>query len=83
MLLSFSIKLHSETQISRRLGVSGGRSPRHAQNGKQRKKFSITHHALPPPPSHYHLYIIHLIIDYNIFIVLQCQLKYYLCRKVM
>ena len=28
----FSIKLHSETQVSSRLGMSGGRSPRHAQN---------------------------------------------------
>ena len=29
---SFSIKLHSETQVSDRLGMSRGRSPRHAQN---------------------------------------------------
>ena len=28
--VSFSIKLHSETQVSARLGMSGGRSPRHA-----------------------------------------------------
>ena len=28
----FNIKLHSETQVSGRLGMSGGRSPRHAQN---------------------------------------------------
>ena len=28
----FSIKLHSETQVSGRLGMYGGRSPRHAQN---------------------------------------------------
>ena len=36
---SFSIKLHSETQVSSRLGMSRGRSPRHAQNplsGKRR-----------------------------------------------
>ena len=32
MPLCFSIKLHSETQVSGRLGMSGGRSPRHAQN---------------------------------------------------
>ena len=60
----FSIKLHSETQVTGRLGMSGGRSPRHAQNplsGEQRKTLSITHHALSPPPSHHHLYIIHLI----------------------
>ena len=60
----FSIKLHSETQVSGRLGMSGGRSPRHAQNplsGEQRKTLSITHHALSPPHSHHHLYIIHLI----------------------
>ena len=57
----FSIKLHSETQVSGRLGMSGGRSPRHAQNplsGERRKTLSITHHALSPPPSHHHLYII-------------------------
>ena len=28
----FSIKLHSETQVSGRLGMSVGISPRHAQN---------------------------------------------------
>ena len=56
-----SIKLHSGTQVSSRLGMSGGRSPRDAQNpllGERRKTLSITHHALSP--SH-HLYIIHLI----------------------
>ena len=29
---SFNIKLHCETQVSGRLGMSGGKSPRHAQN---------------------------------------------------
>ena len=61
---SFSIKLHSETQVSVRLSMSGGRSPRHAQNplsGEWGKTLSITHHALSPPPAHHHLYIIHLI----------------------
>ena len=60
----FRIKLHRETQVSGRLGMSGGRSPGHAQNplsGEWRKTLSITHHALSPPPSHHHLYIIHLI----------------------
>ena len=49
------------TQVSGRLGMSGGRSPRHALNplsGERRKTLSITHHALSPPPSHHHLYII-------------------------
>ena len=61
---SFSIKLHSETQVSGRLGISGGRSLRHAQNpsaGERRKALSMNHHALSPPQSHHHLYIIHLI----------------------
>ena len=61
---SFIIKLYSETQVSGRLGMSGGISPRHAQNplsGERRKTLSITHHALSPQPSHHHLYIIHLI----------------------
>ena len=56
--------VHSETQVSGRLGMSWGRSPRHAQNplsGERRKTLSITHHALSPPPSYYHLYIIHFI----------------------
>ena len=56
---SFSIKMHSETQVSGRLGMSGGRSPRHAQNplsGERGKTLSITHHALSP--SHHHLYSI-------------------------
>ena len=30
-------------------------------SGERRKTLSITHHALSPPPSHHHLYIIHLI----------------------
>ena len=41
-----------------------GKNPRHAQNplsGELKKTLSITHHALSPPPSHHHLYIIHLI----------------------
>ena len=57
-------KLHSETQVTGRLGMSEGSSPRHTQNpllGEGRKTLSITHHALSPPPSHHHLYIIHLI----------------------
>ena len=61
---SFIIKLYSETQVSSRLGMSGGISPRHAQNplsGERRKMLSITHHALSPPPSHHHLCIIYLI----------------------
>ena len=44
--------------------MSEGRSPKDAQNhlsGERRKSLSITHHALSPPPSHHHLYIIHLI----------------------
>ena len=47
MPLSFIIKLYSETQVSGRLGMSGGISPRHAQNplsGERRKK------ALNNPP---------------------------------
>ena len=82
---SFSIKLHSETQDSSRLGMSWGRSPRHAQNplsGERRKTLSITHHALSPPPSHHHLYIIHIINWLQRFIVLQCHLNDHLCRKV-
>ena len=30
-------------------------------SGERRKMLSITHHALSPPPSHHHLYIIHLV----------------------
>ena len=56
---SFSIKLHSETQVSGRLGMSGGGSPRHYRANKE--NVLITHHALSPPPSHHHLYIINLI----------------------
>ena len=56
--------LYSETQVSGCLGMSGGISPRYAQNplsGERRKTLSITYHALSPPPSNHHLYIIHLI----------------------
>ena len=52
---SFIIKLYSETQVSGRLGMSGGISPRHAQNplsGERRKTLSITtHHALAITPT--------------------------------
>ena len=54
--------LNSKTQVSSRLSISGNRSPGHSQNplsGERRKTLSITHHALSPPPSHHHLYIIH------------------------
>ena len=64
MPLSFCIKSHSETQGLVCVGMSGGRSPRHAQkpfSREWRKTFSVSHHALSPPPSHHHLYIIHLI----------------------
>ena len=53
---NFSIKLLSKTQVSGRLGMFGGRSPRHAQN-----PLSGDHPPPQPPPSHHHLYIIHLI----------------------
>ena len=80
----FSIKLHSETQVSGHLGMSGGRSPRHAQNplpGERRKTLSITHHTLSPHP---HIIICTSLIssiDYNVFIVLQCHLKDHLCTS--
>ena len=84
MRRSFSNKLHSETKVSGRLGISWGRSPRHAQNplsGERRNTLSITHHALSPPPSHHHMYIISS-IDYKVLIVLQCHVKDLLCREV-
>ena len=42
-----------QQQVSGRLGMSGGRSPRHVQNplsGEWRKTLSITHYALSPHP---------------------------------
>ena len=75
---SFIIKLYSETQVSGRLGMSGGIYPRHAQNplsGERRKTLSITHHALSPPPSHHHLYIIHLINRLQRFYRIRMSLK--------
>ena len=66
---SFCIKLHSGTQVSGRLGKSGGRSPGHSKNplsDERGKTLLITHHALSPPPSRHHLYIIHVIIDYSV-----------------
>ena len=56
---SFSFKLRGEIQVPGRLGMSVGKSPRHAQkplSGEQRKTFSITHHTLSPVFSHHHLY---------------------------
>ena len=42
----FSIKLHSEIQVSGHLGMSGGESPRHAQNpyGASEAKHSMPYH---------------------------------------
>ena len=86
----FIIKLYSETQVSGCLGMSGGRSPRHAQNplsGERSKTLSITHHALSPPPSHHHLYIISshqltttFLSYYNVTLKTICAEK---CRKAM
>ena len=72
------------TEFQYSIAQRNPRSPRHAQNpsGEQRKTLSITHHALSPPPSHHHLYIIHLINGLKRFILLQCHLKDLLCRKV-
>ena len=78
---SFSIKLHSETQVSGRLGLSWGRSRRHAQNplsGERRKTLSITHHALSPPPPPPHIIICTSFIssiDYNVFCRITMSLK--------
>ena len=58
--------------------MAGGISPRHAQNplsGERRKTLSITHHTLSPPPSHHHLYIIHLINWLQIFYRIIMSLK--------
>ena len=49
---SFSIKFYSETQVSSRLGMSGGRSPRHAQNplsGERRTEFALVLEILESP----------------------------------
>ena len=75
---SFSIKLLSETQVSGRLGMSGSRSPRHAE--RKRSQY-------PTMPYHPHPHIIICTsfissIDYNVFIVLKCHLKDHLCREV-
>ena len=64
--------------------MSGGRSPRHAQNpllGERRKTLSITHHALSPPPSHHHVYIIHLINWLQRFYLIAMSLKRVICAK--
>ena len=75
---SFSIKLHSDTQVSGRLGMSGSRSPGHAQNplsGERKKTLSITHYALSLPRSHHHLYIIYLINWLQRFYCITMSLK--------
>ena len=53
---SFIIKLNRGTQVSGRLGMSGARSPRHAQNpfsGERRKTLLITHLITPTLTSSY------------------------------
>ena len=72
----FSIKLHSETQVSSRLGMSGGRSPRHAQNplsGERRKTLSITHHAYHPHPTSSSVH--HFISSIDLFYRITMSLK--------
>ena len=72
-----------KTQVSGRLAISGGISPRHAQNplsGGRKKKLSITTMPYHPRP---HIIICTSFIssiDYNVFIVLQCHSKDLLCR---
>ena len=78
------IKLHSETQVSGRLGMSWGRSPGHAQDplsGEQRKTLSIIQRTLSPPPSHHHLYIIHLINSLQRFYRITKSLKRWFVPK--
>ena len=74
---SFSNKWHSETQVSGRLGMSGGRSldmprtPYRASEGN-----TLNNPPCPITPtlrSSVHLLISS--IDYNVFIVIQCHLK--------
>ena len=51
-------------------------------SGEQQETLSITHHALSPHP---HIIICSSFIsstDYNVVIVLQCQIKDHLCRKM-
>ena len=74
MSQGFSIKLHSETQVSGRLSMSEGWSPRHAQN-----PLSVEQNNPPCPitPTVISSSVHHFIssIDYSFFIVLQCHLK--------
>ena len=83
----FIIKLYSETQVSGRLGMSGGRSPRHAQNPLiigRAKENALNNPPCPITPTLTSSSVHHFIssIDYKVFIVLQCHLKDHLCRKV-
>ena len=81
---SFSIKLHSETQVSGRLGMSGGRSldmprtPYRASEGKRSQ-----YPTMPITPTLIICTSFILSIDYNVFIILQCHLKDLLCQKPM
>ena len=77
----FSIKLHSETQVSGRLGVDPLDMPKTPYRARAKEN------ALNNPPcpitirsSSVHHFISS--IDYNVFTVLKCHLKDLLCRKV-
>ena len=72
MPLSFIIKLYSETQVSGRLGMSGGISPRHAQNplSGERRKNALNNPPCPITPTLTSSPVHHSSIDYNVFIVL-------------
>ena len=86
---SLSNKLHSETQVSGRLGMS-------AQNPLssghifpepligQEKENALNNPPCPINPTLTSSFVHHFIssIDYNFFIVIQCHLKDLLCRKV-
>ena len=79
MSWSFSIKLHSETQVSGRLGVDPldmPRTPYLASEGKRSQQLTMPYHPHP------HIMICTPFIssiDYNAFIVLQSHLKDHLC----
>ena len=75
---SFSIKLHRDNSSLRPSGYIWGYIPWTCPEpliGRARKTLSITHHALSPPSSHHHLYIIHLINRLQRFYRITLSLK--------
>ena len=79
---SFSVKLHSKTQVSGCLGVDPLHMPRTPYRGRTKEK-ALNNPPCPNTPTVTSSTVHHSShqLDCNVFIELQCHFKYHLCRE--